>query len=293
MRPVRGNLIALLLATWLVAPAAASDAPTRLPGGTRFMLELAHHITSGRTPAGSPVFFRVANDVVAGDRVVIRKGTVVEGRMQAIGSRGAVGTSGSINFGVRYVPAVDGQNIRVLATVGNKGRSRDGALVGWVFMWGIFGLTTQGVDAYALRGASLEAEVLSDRDIGSTTAPPAANLETAPRTVPLVAARLGKNKVRSIDVSLERATEKRPLMLELPPDVSASSVALIGVNGIATIEPVPALAVTDGRAEFDLWDVVKYCDDGSNDLRFQVLQADGGRLEGTYSLAVQLKRKQT
>ncbi len=292
MRPGLGGLFALLVGAFVVLPVWANDAPTRLPGGTRFMLELAHHISSGRTPAGSPVFFRVANDVVAGGRVVIRKGTVVDGRMQAIGDRGVFGASGSINFGVRYVPAVDGQNVRVLATVANQGRSRDGAVVGWVVMWGIFGLTTQGVDAYALRGALLEAEVLSDRDIKSAIESPVAPVTSFGRTVSFVAARLGKNKLKTVEFSLERATEKRPLTLELPQDVSASRIALVSVNGISTIEPVPALGITNGRVEFNVWDVIKYCDDGSNDLRFEIVQADGAIVEGVYSLAVQLKRKQ-
>jgi hypothetical protein len=293
VRPGLRGLFALLIGAFVVLPAWAADVPTRLPGGTRFTLELAHHITSGRTPAGSPVFFRVADDVIAGDRVVIRKGTVVEGRMQAIGNRGVVGTSGSINFGVRYVPAVDGQNIRVLATVANQGRSRDGAVVGWVIMWGIFGLVTKGVDAYALRGAPLEAEVLSDRDIKSEFAPQVAPETSFGRTVSFVAARVGKNKIQSMEFSLERATEKQPLALELPQDVSPASVSLVSVNGISTIKPVAALRIAGGRVEFDAWDVIKYCDHGSNDLRFEIAQADGSIVEGIFSLAVQLKRKQT
>lgn len=292
MRPVWGRVLASLVGACLSAPGAADDAPTRLSGGTRFSLELAQHISSGRTPAGSPVFFRVADDVVVGGRTVIRRGTLVEGRMQAIGDRGMAATSGSINFGVRYVPAVDGQNIRVIATVSNKGRSRDGALLGWVFMWGIFGLTTKGVDAYALRGATLEAEVLSDRDVKASTPPTSSSVDAQLQPVSLLNVRLGKSKIKALVFNLERSDERRPISFELPDLPPTASATLMSVNGRELPETVTSTTATSEQLEFDVWDVIKYCDEGENSLRFRLQRSDGTSLDATYLLAVKLKRKQ-
>ena len=293
MRPVWGHLLASLIAGCLAAPCAAEEASVRLPGGTRFTLELAQHITSGRTPAGSPVFFRVSDDVTASGQTLIQKGTLVEGRMQAIGDRGMAATSGSINFGVRYVPAVDGQNIRVLATVSNNGRSRDGALLGWVFMWGIFGLTTKGVDAYALRGATLEAEVLSDRDIRVPLAASTMASDAPPVSTPieLQGARLGKTRAEEVVVSLERADERRRLSFDLPVPLPLASASLTGVNDRSVPTPAAAVLATPERLEFDVWTVIQYCDEGDNVLRFRLQQADGSSLDASYVLAVKLKRK--
>jgi|JI10StandDraft_1071094.scaffolds.fasta_scaffold127369_4 hypothetical protein len=292
MRPVWGHLLASIVGFCVAAPCAAAEESVRLPGGTRFALELAQHITSGRTPAGSPVFFRVSEDVTAGGHTLIRQGTLVEGRMQAIGDRGMAATSGSINFGVRYVTAVDGQNIRVLATVSNKGRSRDGALLGWVFMWGIFGLTTKGVDAYALRGAPLEAEVLTDRDV-RVTPPATSNAPDSPPTpISITGARLGQTKVKEVVISLERANERRPLSFDLPAAAPLGSASLIAVNGRAVPVPVAATSTSSDRLEFDVWDIVKFCDEGDNVLRFRLQQADGASLDASYGLVVKLKRKQ-
>jgi hypothetical protein len=262
-----------------------------LTGGTLFTLELAQHITSGRTPVGSRVYFHVANDVTAQGQTVIRKGTLVEGRMQAIGDRGMVGVSGSMNFGVRYVPAVDGQRVRVLATASNKGRSRDGAMVGWVFMWGIFGLTTQGVDAFALRGAELEAEVLTDRDIKPTPPEPAVEGVAGGVPIPLVGAHLGNSRAKEIDVSLERASEHRPLVFELPDLGPVKSATLTSVNGIAPAEPVTGLATSTTELQFSMWDVIKYCNEGDNTLMFLLQRQDGQTLAATYVLPVDLKHK--
>jgi hypothetical protein len=280
-----------VLCVGLISPCVAEPTKLRLPGGTRFTLELAQTITSGRTPAGSPVFFRVASDVTVGREPVIRKGTVVEGRMQAVADRAMVGTSGTINFGVRYVPAVDGQNIRVLASVSNKGRSRDGAMLGWVFMWGVFGLTTKGVDAYALRGAELEAEVLSDRDVIATPAAPARALEAPARSVAIAGLRLGKRRIEQLEVSLERASERQTLVFELPDVGQVESAALLTVNGIEPVEPVAATSVGGEQLQFDLWDVVKYCDDGENVLTLRVKQPGGDTIDAVASLRVTLKRK--
>ncbi|MEZ5459445.1 MAG: hypothetical protein R3E65_09090 [Steroidobacteraceae bacterium] len=270
----------------------AAATTVQLPGGTRFMIELAHTITSGRTPVGSPVFFRVAENVTVGDQVVIRKGTVVEGRMQAVGDRGMAATSGTINFGVRHVPAVDGQNVRVLASVSNKGRSRDGAMLGWVFMWGWFGLATRGVDAFALRGAQLEAEVLTDRTIAASPPNPPEPVAMSIRSVEATGVRVGRRKVDEILVSLERATALLPLVLEVPAAGPVTAATLISTNGVDTVEEVAATAVADGRVEFNLWDIVKYCDDGDNTLTLRLTGAGGEPIDATASLRVRLKRKQ-
>lgn len=291
--PLRWRVLSCLVLSLVAFETCWAEATTvQLPGGTRFMIELAQTITSGRTPVGSPVFFRVADDVSVGGQVLIRKGTVVEGRMQAVGDRGMAATSGSINFGVRHVPAVDGQSIRVLASVSNKGRSRDGAMLGWVFMWGWFGLATRGVDAFALRGARLEAEVLTDRTITPSPTEPLGPAAAATRSVEATGVRIGKRKVDEIVVSLERATPLLPLVLEVPAAGVITTAELISTNGATTVDPVAATVVADGRVEFDLWDVVKYCDDGDNSLLLRLTNVAGEQVDAMASLRVRLKRKQ-
>lgn len=78
-------------------------APVKLPAGMQVNLELQHHVNSGYVPAGSPIFFRVANDVVIDGQTLIGKGTLVEGKMQQASVRGRVGKSGSMTLDVRSV----------------------------------------------------------------------------------------------------------------------------------------------------------------------------------------------
>lgn len=287
-----GNAIVTVAASLLAfASANAAESPAfRLQGGTHFNLELAQHITSSQTPAGSPIYFRVVDDVLSQGRVLIRKGTVVEGRMQATSDRRMLGTSGAMNFGVRYVPAVDGQNVRVLASVARDGRDRDGAVVGWVIWWGVFGLMTKGVDAYAMHGARLDAEVLSDRLIVPGEKPN----EAGGPLLNVVAAtghRYAGARNKLVSFSLERAPKAATLAFMLPGSLAPESATLAAVNGMPPPETPRAVSTAGGAIEFNAWDVIKYCDDGTNKLRLRALLPGNESLDVDYELPVKLERK--
>ena len=282
-------LAAAGLLAFAIAPASELPAE-KLQGGTHFNLELAHHITSSRTAVGSPIYFRVVDDVKTRDQVLIRKATIVEGRMQAVGDRSMLGGSGALNFGVRHVRTVDDQNVRVLASVSRQGRDRDGAVVGWVIMWGIFGLMTKGVDAYVMRGAQLDAEVLTDRFI----VPSAAQADDNGPLVNAIAAighRYGTEKNRLVTVNLERAPKTTTLAFTLPESRPVAAATLTSVGGSAVPETIRAVSTTGGAIEFAAWDVVKYCDDGPNRLRFRASLTNHEFLDIDYELPVKLERK--
>jgi hypothetical protein len=91
-----------------------------LPAGATVPLTLQHHVTASRTPAGTPVYFRVARDVVVDGHVVIRAGTLVTGTMLDAASRDTSGRSGSIILGVRSVPGIDGAMVPVEADLARQ-----------------------------------------------------------------------------------------------------------------------------------------------------------------------------
>jgi hypothetical protein len=258
----------------------------RLQAGTHIALQLVQHITSGHTPAGSPVYFRVKEDMRIGEAVVVRKGTLVRGQMTGAAGRGAVGASGNMNFGVRFVPAVDGQNVRVIASLSSAGRDRSNALVGWTILWGWFGLITKGADAYALRGAELDAEVLSDKVVEVDGAPA---VEPAPADITPVALAghvVGTNQARTVSLDFERF-RRGTIRFTLPgakkkADAPAVSRARItAINDLVLPEPVESDGLT-----FDLWQVLRYCDEGDNHLVFRLTGSDGAEITATYALPV-------
>src|SRR5262245_31441221 len=180
-RPRRALLAAAVLS--LAAPPAAAT-PARLLAGTALSLELEQHVTSAYTPAGSTIRFRVAADVLADGRVVIRRGTPVAGRLRQATDRAMVGTSGSMTLGVDFVAAVDGQAIRVIANETRQGRDRGNALAGWTILWGLGGLVTHGAHSWLPRGSQLPALVLFDRRIEGPERPPEVAADQQPPAGP-------------------------------------------------------------------------------------------------------------
>lgn len=295
------RLVAYLAASLLAACGIGTShaAPVRLNAGTHLTLELMHHITSSETPSGSTVYFRVRDDTLAQGQVVIRKGTIVTGRMESTTDRGAVGVSGSLNFGVRYVPAIDGQNVRVLASMSSNGRSRDNALIGWSIFWGLPGLLTHGVNAFARRGAELDAEVLSDKLISiEDAAMPAAGAAPPPSLQFAIEQHLlGTVRNRTVELNLEKVrdlpvlTFKGKLENPIGAAVPVKSAQLVAVNGQSIAESVVATKSAADDFGFNAWAVAKYCDDGTNNLEFRVTMGDGQTAVAHYALPVAIKVK--
>lgn len=288
----------LLVFAWLQCVAVAATA--KLPAGTHLALQLQHHITSSQTPGGSLIYFRVRDDLLAQGRAVVRKGTLVTGKMDVVTERGTLASAGSLTFGIRFVPAVDGQNIRIISSMSRTARSRDGALIGWTLFWGFPGLFTRGVDAYVMRGTELDGEVLSDKaievpDTDDAVATPAA---TQTRVVRIANHSFAGARGRPVTVSLERARNLSALAFELPtlvdPDLDAArikSAKLVSVNGQQIPEDITAASSVQNKLTFDTWSVLKYCDTGTNTLDI-LLELDGGdAVTASYDLPVQLIRK--
>jgi hypothetical protein len=264
----------------------------RLSAGTHITLQLAQHITSGQTPAGSPVWFRVKDDVQVGNETVVRKGSLVRGQMNASSQRGSIGSSGSMNFGVRFIPAVDGQNIRVIATLGSAGRDRGNALVGWTLMWGWFGLVTKGVDAYAIRGSEMDAEVLSDKVIEIPVIQAAVTEDSPNARVMLAGHVVGTVRSKAVPLNFERF-KRGSISFQLPGEdrngkklgPTVQAVRITAVNGLVPPEMIESRSLT-----FDTWQLLQHCDDGANALDFHITTSEG-EMNATYVLPVKIVQR--
>jgi hypothetical protein len=278
---------------------AAAAATAKLPAGTVVKLELQQTITSAYTPADSPIYFRVRDDILADGAVVIRRGTLVTGRMAQSDGRHMMAVSGSMSFGVRFVPAVDGQQIRVIATQSMAGRDRGDALTGWTIFWGLGGLMTHGVNAYMERGAVMEGQILSDKRIDLERA--AAPTEAPPPTqyrVDITRHRFDASTAKVLALNLEGDRKLGKAAFELRPDAGlgtagfdSARLQLVSVDGATLPEPVPALDATGPAVRFDAWSILQYCHDGENMLGFRAELASGSSVDATDTVSVKFNRK--
>ncbi|MGQ0429083.1 MAG: hypothetical protein ACT4UQ_04040 [Gammaproteobacteria bacterium] len=297
LRPWMAAAAALALTVWACSAPAAEA--VQLRSGTPVLLSLEHHVTSGYTPVGAMIHLRVAEDVMAGDRVVIRRGTPVRGRMRQAAGHAMMGASGSMTIGIDSVPAVDGQQLRVVASETRHGRDRS-STASSLAMFGVLpGLVTRGEHSYLPRGSVLRAEILFGRRIATAAAaePPAAPTHDDAAGMTVARHRFSRSHTEPYRLDLGRDVKLGSVEFSLQWDPAASSdtagwrAALIAVDGKALAEPVHAAAARRDAFEFEAWSVLQYCLEGTTVLRFRVVSPAGEALEADYPVAVALGRR--
>ena len=92
----------------------------KLTSGTVVALSLEKAVNSDMTE-GTSVDLRVVRDVTAGDKVVIKSGTLATGTITDVSSSGAVGKAGKVSIKLRSVKAVDGQEVFLKGSVDKQG----------------------------------------------------------------------------------------------------------------------------------------------------------------------------
>ena len=287
-----------VLAAFMALPRALAE-PVTLPAGMNVSLVLQHHVNSGYTPAGSNVYFRVAHDVIAGDRVLVARDSLVTGKMAQATERGMVGKAGTMLVSVDSVMGVDGTRVPVDADVSKQGRSRGWATAGWIAFWGLPGLITKGVNPYMQKGDVLQAVV----SVATAIDPAAARPEPAPLELgeefPVIEhqwARQHPNGVKEIDIERKDKLESVGFRVRLPqgaadPARILGSMRLYSVDGVAVPEEVKPVSVKDGMALFEAWSIARYCGDGTTSLLFVGTDGDGRPFHASRDLEVEIKKK--
>lgn len=294
------HFVVLMSATAFCAQVLAD--PVKLPAGMGVELELQHHVNSSYIPAGAPIYFRVAKDVQISGQTLIRAGTLVTGKMEQATDRGMVGKSGSMQLDVHSVKAVDGTEIPISADLSKQGRSRTGATVAWMLVWGLPGLITHGVNPYMERGTSITGSVITEMSVD----PSKSGAETdAVATVPAASAipiTFVKEKFASgsspfkFDIEKDKDLKTVSFDVQVPgqladPAESLKSLELVAIDGVPVPVEVHAKSATAKSVIFDGWSIVQYCRSGVTDLKFRGVSPSGQVVEGDYQLKLVVVKK--
>jgi len=270
-----------------------------LPAGTAVPLVLQHHVNSGYTAAGSPVYFRVADDVLVGDAALIARNSLVVGQMAQASERGMVGRAGTMLVSVDNVPGVDGTRVRVDADLSKQGRSRGAATVGWTIFWGLPGLITKGVNPYMEKGDVLSATVTSAVNIDPASAQATEAQPELGAEYLVIQHRWAEDRVNGpkvLDIEREADLKDISLTFALPPDVAdpvkmLDSLRLYAVDGVRVPEEIKPSSVAEGAAVFDAWSIARYCSNGQTNLQFTGTDANGRAFHSNRELLVEIKKK--
>ncbi len=290
--------IGQLIILSLCADGSAAE-PALLPAGMSVPLVLQHHVSSSYTPAGAPVYFRVARDVTIDGQTLIARGTIAKGSMAHATEPGMVGRSGSMNLQLDSVPAVDGTIVRIDADLDKQGRSRGAATVGWTIFWGLPGLITRGVSPYLEKRAELVATVTSDATIDPANAIVTSNTsESGLQAVITKHVWEGKhaNSVKVLDIERKTHLKTIAFTVVLPgahaaDGATVSKLQLLEVDDVPVPEETHALSISHDAAVFDGWSIARYCVDGVNALGFGGVDSSGQQFHASYQLPFKIKKK--
>jgi hypothetical protein len=114
------------------APAdAVAPAANIVPQGTEIMFKTVTPLTSKESRVGDRVMLEVSEDVRVGDYIVIPVGAPAVGHVTFVKKKGGWGKPGKLDATVDSVK-VDGVDVAVHGTVGDKGKKGGAAVVGAV-----------------------------------------------------------------------------------------------------------------------------------------------------------------
>jgi hypothetical protein len=294
------DFLMLMSATLFCAQGMAD--PVKLPAGMGVELELQHHVNSSYIPAGAPIYFRVAKDVVINGQVLIRAGTLVTGKMDEAQDRGMVGKSGSMKLGVHTVTAVDGTEIPIDADLSKQGRSRAGATVAWILFWGPAGLVTHGVNPYLERGTSITGSVISEMSVDPSKSAAQTDAAAGAPAAAVIPITIVKEKFASgsspFKFNIEKDKDLKTVSFDVQvpaqladPESSLKSLELVAIDGVPVPAAVRVKSATSKSVTFDGWSVVQYCRSGVTDLKFRGVSPSGQVVEGDYQLKLIVIKK--
>lgn len=174
--------------TWPVGvspgtPTVATDAV--LPANTEIVLKMNSELSSKKAREGDVFLASVAQDVMLGNMVVIRRGTPANGVVTWRTGKGAFGKSAKMNYEFHSLE-LEGQRVPVSGQFRQEGSGNTGATVGAVAAAGVIGgLFVTGRSAVVEQGREIKVHTTSAIPVllpAVVEAAPAPVAETAPAT---------------------------------------------------------------------------------------------------------------
>jgi hypothetical protein len=150
---------------FVTAPAWAA---VLLSNGTSIPLELTQQVSSEDNTVGQPVQFRVVKDIVVGNYLLIKAGSLATGEIISITKRGAIGKNGNVTIQAKNVYGVDGTLINISAMKNAAGEEKQTTSIVLTVLCCILFLIMRGEKGILSVGTPLEAMVLGNQYIKGT-----------------------------------------------------------------------------------------------------------------------------
>lgn len=146
-------------------PAGAQAQEYLIPDGAELSVVTTEEISSKTASEGDAVTFKVEEDFLVNNQVVILKGTIAKGAITSAEKSGRLGKGGKLGIRVDSTATVDGQRVRLRASQGRVGDDKTGTTVALVVIFGVFGFLTKGSDAKIKAGTKVKVYVDEEKKV--------------------------------------------------------------------------------------------------------------------------------
>ena len=163
---IAGGLILALLSGHISAPASTirhfpntsgiQGDEFLIPDGTELSVVTTEEISSKTATEGDLVNFKIEDDLVVNNQIVIAKGTLAKGTITAAEKSGRLGKGGKLGITVDSTTTVDNQKIKLRASQGKAGGDKTGTTIALVVLFGVFGFLKKGNNAKIKEGTKIK-----------------------------------------------------------------------------------------------------------------------------------------
>lgn len=181
--------IAELKAQELAGDAQKTEIPAGeayIPKDTQLTVELTKELSSKTNRKGESIQFKLVDNMLLNDVVVIPAGTIAEGHITKQKSSGMFGRAGKLEISVDSIQTVNGVTVP-LTYVGRIEAGSDGAVAVAALVSLVGGLFMKGANVKIPAGTKIAAKVEKDTDLQTTIKDLAAAMDPSkPRGVKVV-----------------------------------------------------------------------------------------------------------
>ena len=140
-------------------------------------LETVVAVDSQSAVQGQRFGLRVSKDVNIGSQVIIPRGTLAVGEVEAVSGKGMFGKAGRLVLQPLFID-IGGERVNLSGTIVDGGHDGTTAAAVTTALVGAWGLFITGKSATVPAGSSLSARVRTDISLPAPAAPPSVGSET-------------------------------------------------------------------------------------------------------------------
>lgn len=127
-----------------------------LSEGTALNLVVVQEVTSKTAKPGDSINFKVDEDLIVNNRVVVSKGTLAKGSVVNAEESGRMGKSGKLAIEVESTTTIDGQPLKLRAAKGKEGKDNTDKVVALSVLVSGFFMLKKGEEATFKEGTKIE-----------------------------------------------------------------------------------------------------------------------------------------